>query len=332
MNMILAGDIGGTNCRLALFDDALQMVREENFQNANRAGVESAVEEFFQHGGGQRPDVSRACLGVAGPVRDGRVKLTNLNWRLEEDDLERELRIAHIALINDLRAHAEGVELLKPDDVVVLNAGTPQPSGNRVVVAAGTGLGEAGLVWDENVNHHQAIACEGGHCDFSPRTEREWKLLEFLRKNSKPLTWEAVLSGPGLRNIYDFLIEEDQLGAPARLPENDPTPSMISKAGMSEENGACSEALEMFIALYGAEAGNLALKYLATGGVYLGGGIAPKIAPRITASKTFLQRFRNKGPGNIQTLLESMPIYIINSPANALYGAANYARRMLPKR
>jgi glucokinase len=330
MAMILAGDIGGTNCRLGLFDEQLRLLRDESFQNANRPGVESAVEEFFAHFA-QRPVVTRACFGVAGPVAAGRVKLTNLDWHLEEDALIRNLKIERVGLINDLRAHAEGVEMLGRDDVLVLNDAAPQATGNRVVVAAGTGLGEAGLVWDENVNHHHAVACEGGHCDFSPRTEREWKLLEFLRKTSKPLTWEAVLSGPGLRNIYDFLIGENQLGATAALAEKDPSPSTISKMGMDGSNRACSETLDLFIALYGAEAGNLALKYLATGGVYLGGGIAPKIAARIRTSKEFLNRFSDKGPGNIQKLLQSMPIYIINSPANALYGAANYARRLLPQ-
>lgn len=329
--MILAGDIGGTNCRLGLFDEALRLLRDETFQNAGRSGVQDAVEEFFSHFP-QRPNVKQACFGVAGPVAAGRVKLTNLDWELEESALVRELKIERVGLINDLRAHAEGVEMLGQDDVLVLNDAVPQLHGNRVVVAAGTGLGEAGLVWDENVSHHHAVACEGGHCDFSPRTEREWKLLEFLRRTSKPLTWEAVLSGPGLRNIYQFLIGEDQLGPAAALAEKDPSPSSISKMGIDASNRACSEALDMFITLYGAEAGNLALKYLATGGVYLGGGIAPKITPRIKASKEFLRRFSDKGPTNIQKLLQSMPIYIINSPANALYGAANYARRMLPQR
>ncbi|HEX8525325.1 MAG TPA: glucokinase [Tepidisphaeraceae bacterium] len=332
IRMILAGDIGGTNCRLALFDEQLRLLRDQTFTNAGRPGLASAVTEFLAQTP-ERSIIRRACFGVAGPVRDGQVKLTNLDWKISEAALRDELKIPHVALINDLRAHAEGIALLRNEQLIVINPGVSQRAGNRAICAAGTGLGEAGLVWDDNVNYHHAVACEGGHCDFSPTDDREMALLEFLKQTGKPATWESVLSGPGLRNIYDFLITPDQLGPSAALPEKDPSPSAISTAALGGTNQASVAALDLFITLYGAEAGNLALKYLATGGVYLGGGIAPRIAARITGSpqkQNFLGRFCNKGPGNIQALLERMPIVIINSPINALNGAANHALRLLP--
>jgi glucokinase len=332
---ILAGDIGGTNTRLGLFDGKLRRVGERTFANAKHAGLESAIGEFLANfPAGQR--VEAACFGVAGPVVGGKVKLTNLDWVIDERSIAQKLGTERVALINDLRAHAEGVELLEPGDVIWLNAGVGDAkenrTGNRAVIAAGTGLGEAGLVWDERAGHHRAVACEGGHCDFAPRSRREWELVEFLQREKKPMSWEAVLSGPGLRHLYDFLIGEGQLGKSAALAEREPTPAAITTAAMAASNRACVEAMEMFIAFYGAEAGNLALKYLATGGIYLGGGIAPLLAERIAAAPAFLERFRDKGPENIQTLLGRIPIGIINSPYNALHGAANYARRMLEDR
>ncbi len=282
--MILAGDIGGTNTRLALFDGELKLLDEQTFENANRPGLESAVAEFVA-GLPAGSTIEAACIGVAGPVTGGQVKLTNLNWVVDEQSLARKLGTERVALVNDLRVHAEGIEFLKPENVISLNTGEADPKGNRAVIAAGTGLGEAGLVWDERAGHHQAVACEGGHCDFAPQSEREWELLGFLKRRNKPTSWEAVLSGPGLRHLYDFLVGEEQMGASAALAEKDPTPEVISAAAAKRSNRACIEAMGMFIAFYGAEAGNLALKYLATGGIYIGGGIAPLVADQIAGAR-----------------------------------------------
>jgi glucokinase len=206
--MILAGDIGGTNSRLALFDRDLRLVRESSYPNSGRSGLVSVVTEFLQAG---PPDeaIEAATFGVAGPVRDGRVTLTNLNWDLDERALARELAIARVELINDLRAHAEGIEMLEPDDLIVVNdaPSAQRRVGNRAIIAAGTGLGEAGLVWDSQVSRHHPVACEGGHRDFAPLMDQEIGLLAHLRAQGLPTSWESVLSGPGLRNIYDFVTE-----------------------------------------------------------------------------------------------------------------------------
>jgi len=330
--MILAGDIGGTHSRFGLFElPELRLVCERSIENKGRGTFTEVAREFLAEAGVGGDQIEAATFGVAGPVRagGGQVKLTNLSWDLEERALERDLGIRHIALINDLRAHAEGLPLLRPQDLItVVPAATPRAQGNRAIIAAGTGLGEAGIIWVDQEQRHHSVSCEGGHCDFAPQTAREWQLLEHLRQAGKPLSFESVLSGRGLRNIYDFLISDRQMGKSAALADANPDPSEISRAGMAGGNPACTEALEMFIAFYGAEAGNLALKYLATGGVYLGGGIAPRIASKILASKDFLARFRNKGPEKIQKVLADIPIFIINSETNALYGAASYARRM----
>ena len=324
--MILAGDIGGTNSRLAVFDSDLRLVRESSYTNAGRGSLGEIVQEFLK---ADKPRIEAATFGVAGPVRDGHVTLTNIHWDLEERTLAAELGIPRVELINDLRAHAEGIELLKPSDLNVVNAPpAARKPGNRAIIAAGTGLGEAGLVWDSNAILHHPVACEGGHCDFAALTDQEIALLNHLRQRRLPTTWESVLSGPGLRNIYDFLITEAQLGRDAALPNPDPRPSEISKAALANSNRAASAALELFITFYGAEAGNLALKFLATDGIYLGGGIAPQVADRIRASTIFLERFRRKGPEKIQAVLKSIPIFIITCTTNALYGAANHARRL----
>jgi glucokinase len=326
--MILSGDVGGTHSRLALFDDNLKLLRQEVFQNAGESGLDVVARQFLDRAPLEQK-IGSACFGVAGPVRDGHVKLTNLKWEFDEQSLAKHLDIPRVALINDLSAHAQAVELLTPDQLIELNAPAgPRKPGNRAIIAAGTGLGEAGLVWDSAANCHHPVACEGGHCDFSPRDNREFALLEHLKKTGKPLSWEAVLSGPGLRNIYDFVIGFKQIHAVEPLVDADPKPAEISKAAVEKSNPACIAAMELFITCYGAEAGNLALKFLASDGIYLGGGIAPKIAPLLKASSQFLQRFTNKGPSNIQDVLKAIPIYIINSESAALYGAANHARRM----
>ena len=330
--MILAGDIGGTNTRLALFDDKLEKRHERTFKNAGRGGLTEIVREFLA---AANATADRATFGVAGPVKEGCAVMTNLPWRLDERELARELKIGKVALINDLVAHGEGIELLRPEQVITVQPGESAP-GNRAVIAAGTGLGEGGIFWDPRGQaadagggdgRWRAFASEGGHCDFSPRDDRQIALLRFLRGKFPNASWERVLSGPGLRNIYDFLITTDQLGPGAALAEPDPKPSRISEAGMNGSNRACVEALDLFVAFYGAEAANLALKVMATGGVFIGGGIAPNIVAKLK-SRTFVDAFLATGPENIRRVLAKIPIHVVNFELNGLYGAANFAAHL----
>jgi glucokinase len=320
--MILAGDIGGTNSRLAVFDDRLQKVRDQSYRNAGRGSLEEVVAEFLA----DQRDIDRATFGVAGPVKEGRASMTNLPWKLDEKELARTLKIGKVALINDLVAHAEGIELLRAEQLIIVQAGEGA-SGNRAVIAAGTGLGEAGIFWDAGERRYQAFASEGGHCDFAPRDDRQIALLKYIRSRYPNASWERVLSGPGLRNIYDFLISVDQLGPGAALANADPRPSEITEAGTQGRNRACEEATEMFVALYGAEAAQLALKVMAIGGVYVGGGIALSIVEKLK-SRTFLDAFLTTGPENLRAVLRKIPVHIVNFELNGLYGAANYAKRL----
>jgi glucokinase len=330
--MILAGDIGGTNTRLALFDDQLNKQREQNFRNEARGGLTEIVRDFLASASSAE-SISRATFGVAGPVKDGRATMTNLPWKLDEQELARELKISKVALINDLVAHGEGIELLKPEQLIVVQRGE-FTQGNRAVIAAGTGLGEGGIFWDAAAGRYRAFASEGGHSDFAPRDDRQIALLKFLRAKYPSASWERVLSGPGLRNIYDFLIAPDQLGAPAAMAESEwgggrggPKPSAISEAGMKGANAAAIAALDLFVAFYGAEAANLALKVMATGGIYISGGIALSIIEKLK-SQTFLDAFRATGPENIRQVLAKIPIHIVNFEHNGLYGAANFAAHL----
>lgn len=326
--MILAGDIGGTNSRLAIFDADLREVHEAVTKNAGQPGLAQIVRQFLD---GAPPELVKqirtACFGVAGPVAGGKVALTNLAWQLDEILLAKDLGLERVALINDLVAHAEGIELLKPDQLVTINRGEMIRGGNRAIIAAGTGLGEAGLFYSTELGGFRAFASEGGHCDFAPRSDREIALLKFLEEKNICATWETVLSGPGLKNIYDFLISPGQLGMTAALQSADVRPSDITAAAMAGTNRACVEAMNMFVNFYAAEAGNLALKLLSVGGMYLGGGIATHIVERLK-SPDFMQTFTSKGPDKLRPMLQRIPVHIVNFELNGLFGAANVARRL----
>ena len=335
MRMILAGDIGGTNTRLALFEDGPPLTKwhEKTFRNEGRGGLREIVQEFLDGVEGEEGKVDRAAFGVAGPVKDGCAVMTNLPWRLDEGELARELGVPKVALINDLVAHGEGIELLRPEQLIVIQAGEPA-HGNRAVIAAGTGLGEGGIFWDAAARRYRAFASEGGHSDFAPRGERQIALLRWLAKKYPNASWERVLSGPGLRNVYDFLITPEQLGQAAAMPESEwrggkggPKPSAISEAGVKGTNAAAVAALDLFVTFYGAEAANLALKVMATGGVYVGGGIALSIVDKLK-SNLFLDAFRATGPQTIRQVLAKIPIHIVNFELNGLYGAANFAAHL----
>jgi glucokinase len=323
--MILAADIGGTNSRLALFDEKLSKQTEHTFRNEGRSSFTEIVREFLASAASSQA-ISRAAIGVAGPVKNGHASMTNLPWKLGEQELSRDLAIPKIALINDLVAHAEGIELLKPEQMITIQHGD-SVRGNRAVIAAGTGLGEAGIFWDAQQRGYRPFPSEGGHGDFAPRDQRQIALLRYIRGRYPNASWERVLSGPGLRNLYDFLIAADQLGPSSALTMIDPKPADITSAAMRNQSRACVEALELFVTIYGAESANLALKLLAVGGVYLAGGIAPHIADKL-ASPTFVEAFCATGPQNIRALLRQIPIHIVNFELNGLYGAANHASRL----
>ncbi|MGB7932671.1 MAG: glucokinase [Gammaproteobacteria bacterium] len=320
---VLAGDIGGTKTRLAIFDVAgsqLQSVVERTYPSGDYATLDDIIEDFL-NAGDSRPDA--ACFGIAGPVRDNTVDVTNLPWRISAAETGARFRLRRVALLNDLEANAWGLRALDEKDFHILNAGVENPAGNAAIIAAGTGLGEAGMYRDGERWH--PFATEGGHTDFSPGSELEIELLRFLTTRYGHVSWERLVSGPGLVNIHDFLVHSRKQPVAGWLKDdmqaNDPA-AAISRAAQSGRDALCVEALELFVRLYGVEAGNLALKMMASGGVYLGGGIAPKILEQLK-SGAFMAAFRAKG--RMQGLLEQMPVRVVLNDRTALYGPAVFA-------
>lgn len=323
---ILAGDIGGTHSRLALCDVAGSVVRRDiqvNYDSRRYESLAAIARAFISE---HHIEVHHACFGVPGPVQGRRARVTNLPWKVDADDLERELGIDSIYLLNDLEASAHGLATLSEADFRELRAGDPGAVGNAGLLAAGTGLGEAGLFWDGQ--RHRPFACEGGHTDFAPADDLEIELLRFLQSRvGGHISWERVVSGPGLVSLYEFLGSRDP-GARSKalaeaMAEGDAAEE-ISRAAMEDSDSLAERAVMWFLALYGAEAGNVALKYLATGGIFLGGGIAPKLA-RLLPESDFVERFEDKG--RMRALLERMTLSIVMNDKAALQGAASYAGR-----
>lgn len=318
--MILAGDIGGTHTRLALFEanQELNFIAQQKFRSREYKGLEEIAQQFL---GDQK--VAKACFGVAGAIQEGRCHATNLPWVVDSFQIAKALQIPLVHLLNDLEANAYGVKVLKPSELFVLQEGKPQ-LGNQALISAGTGLGEAGIFWDGSM--HRPFACEGGHVDFAPRNALEMELLSFLQKKFDHVSYERVISGPGLYSIYQFLVETGHETMSDEVRENikqaDP-PVVISTYWREKKDRACERAVDWFLSLYGAEAGNLALKFLTLGGLYIGGGIAPRLWDKIKDS-SFLSSFSAKG--RFKPLLESMPISIILNDSAALLGAAEFAR------
>jgi glucokinase len=325
--MILAGDIGGTNTRLAVFrDDGATLVREQVFKNAGRASFVEVAREFLGQRQGER--IEKAAFGVAGPVRGGVVHMTNLGWTLVDPQLERELGIPNVALINDMVAHGENIAFMRDEQFVTLRPGEPVAGGGGAIIIAGTGLGEGGLYHDRATKRLRGLPSEGGHCDFAPRDAREERLLEFLQAHGKLTTWETVISGPGLRVIYDFILAEGSHNAVAEFGAGGPRPEEITKAAIAGTCPLCIETVRLFVSLYGSEAGNLALKYCATAGIWLGGSIAESLYDAFHRSDTFAEAFSEKGPPRIREMLAKIPIRLIKFELNGLYGAAHFAREM----
>lgn len=332
--MILAGDIGGTKTTLAVFSLRSgaphgwerEPAALETYASRDHATFGELLEAFLAQ---YTPAVAACCVGVAGPVVGSRCAATNLPWIVDGAELATRLRLDTAAVINDLEAVGFGLEVLRPDEILELQAGaSPVPAlhGNRAVIAAGTGLGEAGLFWDGS--RHRPFGTEGGHADFAPSDEPGIGLLRFLMGEHARVSWERVVSGPGLVNIYRFLRQSGELALDGEPPElavemasGDPG-AAISKYATTGTSPLCARALELFVQLYGAEAGNLALKMMATGGLYIGGGIAPKNLDAMR-SGAFVEAFRAKG--RMRPLLEAMPVRLILEPRTALFGAAQCA-------
>ena len=324
---VLAGDIGGTNSRLALYavagPSALTPIRATTYPSREHAGLDEVVARFLA----DAAPVAAAAFGIAGPVVDDAVRTTNLPWQISGAALRERLGTPHVRLLNDLEATAYGALTLPADQLLSLNAGVARP-GNRAVIAAGTGLGQALLFWDGA--RHLPVATEGGHADFAPRDELEQDLLRYLaEKYGGHVSYERVVSGHGLVNVFRFLDEVRRLPVAdetrRRLESEDPA-AVIGQLGIAGTCAAAAAAVERFASVYGAQAGNLALTVMATSGVYVGGGIVNKLLPAMTSGR-FMDAFVAKG--RYERLMREIPVWIIRDPDAGLQGAAHVAASLV---
>ena len=321
--MILAGEIGATRTRLAAFETAgnkLQRVVEKIYASQEHSGLSQIIAGFIKAEG---IPVQSACFGVAGPVKGGRSKISNLPWVIDSRELAQQLKLDSIGLLNDLEAYAYGIDALESNDFITLSEGSEDAEGNRAVISARTGLGMAGLFWD-GFRHHP-FACEGGHTDFAPRNDLEVELLAYLQKKYGHISCERILSGPGIKNIYDFLRDAKKADEPKWLKEQmsgapDP-PALISQLALESKSAICEQTLSMFVSIYGAETGNCALNFMSTGGVFIGGSIAAKIVPKMR-DPIFMQSFLDKG--RMEPLLREMPVKIVLNDDSGIIGGARY--------
>jgi len=323
--MLLAGDIGGTKTILAIYADDSHLSSpkaEATIPSAEFDSLEAIVEKFLSN---HPHPIERACFGVAGPVIDGHANITNLPWRMDEQAMAARLKIPIVRLINDLASIATAIPILTPDDLLTLNEGQVRTTGAIAVIAPGTGLGEAFLTWDGQ--GYRAHSSEGGHTDYAPTNEWEEGLLRFMHRELgyKHVSYEAVCSGLAIPHIYKFVCSSQTVEEPAWFAReleasNNPTPLIVNAA--LDQNRPCPSAVktvETFVSILGAEAGNLALKVMATGGVYVAGGIPPRVLPFLR-SQRFMQAFCNKG--RFGEMLRQMPVHIVLHPKVGLLGAA----------
>jgi len=320
---VLAGDIGGTNARLRLYDRTGAKVRHEAVLPS--AGAPSLAAIVGGYLASRRARVRSAVLGIAGPVVNGISTVTNLPWVIDERKLARQLKIPRVSLMNDLAAVAIGCTRLGPAALTVLAKGRPPKGVNIAVIAAGTGLGEALLVWDRD--HYVPCQTEGGHADFAPTSELEVDLYHFLKRRLAiaRVSYERVLSGPGLGNVYDFFVERDgEESANATELENGDRNAKIAALGLSGKSRAASQAIDLFARVYGSESGNLILKGLALGGVFLSGRIANDIIPH--RKDIFLAGLRDKG--RLSPLVERVPVTVVKDSLVGLAGAGYLAARL----
>jgi glucokinase len=324
---VIAGDIGGTKSLLALMEVDLNrstysIICEHTFESRRFDSLATVVKEFLQE---SEANVKSACFGVAGPVVDDECDTTNLPWHIKRSQLAEQINIPNTKLLNDFEAIGYGLELLGPDDMVSLQEGTPKPHGPIALLGAGTGLGEAFLIWE--ADRYRVHSSEGGHADFGPRNDIEISLLKFLRQREAHVSYERILSGAGIVEIYNYLVqtgsEPENLNIRDEMEKEDGA-AVISRHALEQTDETCVRTLDLFASIYGAEAGNLALKVLARGGVYLAGGIAPKIIEKLRDG-AFIKAFRDKG--RLFSFVQDVPVRVIMNPKVGLLGAALIAAR-----
>ncbi len=327
--MILAGDIGGTKTNLGLYEvveGSLEIKAQSQYPSRAFSSLSDIITEFQKET--SITAVTAACFGIAGPVMQGRCRTTNLPWDIGTSDLQEHLGTQRVRIMNDLEATAYGMLHLKEDEFVDLNPNGRSLSGNRAVIAAGTGLGEAMLYFDGNTYH--PIGSEGGHCDFAPLTPQQDELLVWMRKRySGHVSFERILSGPGIYTLYEFLNESGFAPQPLKMlniKEGEDKSAVVSECALKDNDPLCMQTLRLFCEIYAAEAGNLALKCMSLGGVYIGGGIAPKILS-VIKDTSFINAFVNKG--RFEEMLRSMQVKVSLNPDTALLGAAYFALQRL---
>jgi glucokinase len=293
---------------------------EKTYMSQQHEGLSGILADFIRTEG---IPVHSACVGVAGPVRAGRSKISNLPWVIDARDVAKQLRLNSVGLLNDLEAYAYGIDGLESRDFIPLTEGAEEAEGNRAVISAKTGLGMAGLYWD-GFRHHP-FACEGGHADFAPRNDLQMELLAYLQKKYGRISCERILSGPGIKNIYDFLRDTRKADEPEWLRTQmsaapDP-PALISQLALNGKAAICDQTLSIFVSVFGAQTGNCALNFMSTGGIFIGGSIAAKIVPKMK-DPLFLESFLDKG--RMGTILKDIPIKIVINDDSGMIGAARY--------
>jgi glucokinase len=313
--MILGGDLGGTKANLGLFDvqnEKLVRVAFERYASQEHAGLREMVQDFLRQ---NKEKVTAACFGIAGPVVNNKVHVTNLPWAVDGEAMAKFLGIDRVRLLNDLEATGYGIEVMTPQDIETIHAGIPLPEGTRVVIAAGTGLGEAILFWDGK--RHLPVATEGGHSDFAPQTDQQAELWKFLKKRFEFVSNEIILAGRGFQHLHEFLNPE------VRHPgfddaSVDPAPE-ITRRGLDKSCPVCAATLDLWVEIYGSEAGNLAVRTLARGGIYVAGGIAVKILSKLKEGKFAAAASRKEKMGDF---LACIPIYVVLNEECPLMGTA----------
>jgi glucokinase len=330
--MLLVGDIGGTKTNLALFEE-----KEGNyvyshldvFPSQHYPDLITLIREFLESckSTHELNTFHTACFAIAGPIVGGVCRATNLPWVINAQELSQALKFPNVYLLNDLEANAWAIDILSEENLYELYPGIAGQVGNRAVISPGTGLGEAGLYWDGTT--HRPFACEGGHCEFGPRDALQMQLCEYILKKYGHCSYERILSGPGLLNIYHFLKESVGLKEEPWLTDElskADLAKVISENAINQKSEVCMKTLDLFTSIFGSEAGNCALKFMAVGGVYLGGGIPPKILPKLKEA-LFIEGFVDKG--RFRELLASIPIHVILDDKASLKGAAHYCRYQL---
>jgi glucokinase len=319
---LLAADVGGTKTHLAMItarEGEISILRETVYASNDFPSLLEIMKKFI----GDESLPTRICIAFAGPVIEGKAKATNLGWDIEARQISQDLGVSHVFLINDLEAEAYGLAALKPNDLIQIYPGNPRAKGNAAIIAPGTGLGEAGLYWDGTALF--PFATEGGHTDFAPRITFDWELLQYLQHKYGHVSWERVVSGMGISNIYHFLRDIKRWEEPAWLEEKikSESPAAAIGAAALEGSAICEKTLQVFVRYLAVEASNLALKIGATGGLYIGGGIPPKIwTPDLQA--IFLEHFLQVG--RLRPLIESVPVQLVLNTKTVLLGAAFYGK------